>query len=152
MSSVKVPASCRPGILLEIDPQQLVDPIGITEEKLHVGLGSFGILMHHTYRGIHVAIKEMLPKTMLCDIKKEANLMANLCHPSVPHFFGICTSDKPYRIVMQYQPLPSGEVTTLAKALKQDMTFSGMPVVTLCQQLFQGLHYLHESAKILHMI
>ena len=46
----------------EIDPATLSDPEGLADEmELYIGRGSFGVVKLQVYRGIHVAVKELLP-------------------------------------------------------------------------------------------
>ena len=149
--------------VLEIDPLQLFNPNGIEDsETLYVGRGSFGVVKHQIYRGFDVAVKELLPRTLVSDVKKEAMLMAQLCHPCLPHLFGICSKELPYRIVMQYHNL-NGESMTLENQIKlrkqstsdksqsaQELLDDYIKPKSLCHQLFDGLQYLHENAKILH--
>ena len=68
---------------------------------LFVGRGSFGIVKYQIYHGIHVAVKEFLPRTVSDSVETEAQLMSKLYHPYLPLLFGICTSKIPYILVME---------------------------------------------------
>ena len=59
-----------------------------------------------TYRRMRVAVKELLPSTVVSDVRKEALILARFCHPYLPHFFGVVTSKAPHRIVMHYHGFP----------------------------------------------
>ena len=50
------------------------------------------------YRGIYVAVKEFLPRSVKEDVKSEAEIFASLCHPFLPYLFGICTAAKPLQL------------------------------------------------------
>ena len=74
----------------EIDEALLSDPIIGGEKKEHyLGRGSFGIVKLQVYRGIHVAVKELLPRSVKEDVKNEAQILARLCHPYVSPFWRI---------------------------------------------------------------
>ena len=89
--------------LLEIDSSMLVDPMFNGEQQeCYLGRGSFGVVKLQLYRGIHVAVKEFLPRAVKDDVRNEAEILARLCHLFLPYLFGICTSGRPLRIVMQY--------------------------------------------------
>lgn len=142
-------------MLLEIDPKQLHNPqLQGSEDELYIGRGSFSTVKYQLYRGMPVAVKELLPRTLLCDVKKEATLMSEFCHPSLPHLFGVCIVEKPYRIVMQYHALPNGDVMTVEKATRVSVNhlhpFQSEAHITICVQVFEGLQYLHENLNILH--
>ena len=77
--------------------------------------------------------------------------MAQLCHPCLPHLFGICSKELPYRIVMQYHNL-NGESMTLENRIKlrkqsnsdksqlaQELLDDYIKPKSLCHQLFYGL-------------
>ena len=44
-----------------------------------------------TYRGIHVAVKRLLPRAMKQDVEHEGRILSRLCHPYLPYFFGVIT-------------------------------------------------------------
>lgn len=95
-----------PPMVNEIDTSMLVDLKG--QSELYVGRGSFGIVRLQLYRGIHVAVKELLPKSVKQDVIHEAEVLARLCHPYLPCLFGICTQTQPLRIVMQFHGFLDG--------------------------------------------
>ena len=68
----------------EIDHTMLTD-------LLVKGRGCFGIVRVQLYRGIQVAVKEFLPKSVVADVMHEASILAYLCHPYLPLLFGVCT-------------------------------------------------------------
>ena len=96
--------------LHEIDHTLLHDPVvgggggggGGGRSGGFLGRGSFGIVKFLTFRGMKVAVKELLPRTVLSDVRHEARILAQLSHPFVPYLFRVCTIVQPYRIVMQF--------------------------------------------------
>ena len=67
------------------------------------------------YRGMRVAVKEFLPRTLKEDIQAEAKI-SKLCHPFLPHLFGTSLSSNPMKLVSQFHGI-SDETITLAKQL-----------------------------------
>ncbi len=138
--------------LHEIDPTLLQDPVHKgSEAELFIGRGSFGVVKLQVFRQMDVAVKEMLPRTVLSDVLHEARILALLCHPFVPYLFGVCTTAKPYRIVMQFHGIEKTQMSlTLYKAIKDKVLSEGYPWIGLCAQIMEALHYLHEDVGILH--
>ncbi len=86
-------------VVHEVDPSLLTDPVVNEKRQEHyLGRGSFGVVRLQLYRGIYVAVKELLPKSVKEDVKHEAEILATLCHPFLPQLFGICTRTQPLRI------------------------------------------------------
>ena len=103
--------------LLEIDPSLLHDPESANSE-IFLGQGSFAVVKLKLFRGIQVAVKELQPRTLLADVKKEAYTLAQLSHPFLPYLFGVCTATEPYGIVMQYHGIGDSMMSlTLHKAI-----------------------------------
>lgn len=138
----------------EIDPDLLQNLRGVDGNKLDifVGRGSFGVVHLQTYRRMRVAIKELLPHTVVLDVHKEALILARFCHPYVPHLFGIVTSQAPHRIVMQYHGFSDKSISiTLTDVLcGSDQHYSQHVLLILCTQLLEAIRYLHEEAKVIH--
>ena len=139
--------------LHEVDHSLLHDPVvkGSSVE-IFLGRGSFGIVKLQTFRGIKVAVKELLPRTLLSDVRCEACILAKLSHPFVPYLFGVCTTVQPYRIVMQLHGIADNAVSlTLYEAITTKKTeLEGYTWLGLCAQIMEALHYLHEEVCILH--
>ena len=66
---------------------------------MYLGQESFGVVKMKLFRGIKVAVKELQPRTVLSDLRKEAHTLATLCHPFLPYLFGVCTTSEPYAIL-----------------------------------------------------
>ena len=59
------------------------------DEEVYIGRGSFAVVQLQTYRGFAV---KRLPNTVVADVRKEAQIPAQLCHPNLPYLFGVVTS------------------------------------------------------------
>lgn len=144
--------------LQEIDSSMLMDPqFSGEQQECYLGRGSFGAVKLQLYRGFHVAVKEFLPRALKDDVKKEAEILALLCHPFLPYLFGICTSARPLRIVMQYHGFLDSSTTTLPLAhtlsnelFKPSFNMQTTDWLIVCAQLLDAVNYLHTSADLLH--
>ena len=135
----------------EIDPAMLVNPGSNDDETYFIGRGSFSLVKLQSFRGIKVAVKELLPRTNLVDVRHEASILTRLCHPYVPYLFGMCTSKVPYRIVMQFEGIATqSKPSTLQETLSMKNISSSSTWLSICAQLMEALRYLHEEAFILH--
>lgn len=115
-----------------------------------LGRGSFGIVKHFLYRGIHVAVKEFYAQVSIETVGYEARFLSKLCHPYLPLFFGLNTSVKPYYIVTQYYGIDGQSVTIHKELLLHTYVCIPQEWLTLCGQLVEALRYLHEDAKCIH--
>lgn len=101
----------------EIDPDLLQNLRGVDGNKLDifVGRGSFGVVRLQTYHRMRVAVKELLPHTVVLGVHNEALILAWFCHPYVPHLFGIVMSQAPHRnrIEMQYHGFSDKSISKL---------------------------------------
>ena len=153
LSSLRGGSTSTPVFQLhEVDHTLLHDPeVEGSKVEMFLGRGSFGIVKLQTFRGIKVAVKEMLPQTVLCDVRHEAHILAKLSHPFVPYLFGVCTASQPYRIVMQFHGIAHNAVSlTLFEAITKKTILEGYTWLGLCAQIMEALHYLHEEVGILH--
>ncbi len=139
-------------VLPSINPSMLEDPIidGKSVECF-VGRGSFGIVRFQKYRGIDVAVKELLPRTLAEDVRNEAVILSLLCHPYLPCLFGICVTERPYRIIMQFHAIDGTNSMNLyqelrRKTLKQTIHHAWI----FGAQIFEAVHYLHHEVGVLH--
>ena len=76
--------------------------LDINQEERYAGRGSFGIVKVQSFRGILVAVKMFLPRSLKADVYSEASILQHLCHPYLLHLIGVCIKQKPFSIVMQY--------------------------------------------------
>ena len=53
----------------EIDPEVLHNPIDCDDTQIHIGRGSFGVVQIQIYCGIKVAVKELLPRSLVSDVR-----------------------------------------------------------------------------------
>ena len=117
--------------------------------ELYVGRGSFGIVKFQAYRSLPLAVKEILPHTCAYSVRFEANIL--LTHPYLPLLFGICTTEEPYIMVMQYHSV-DGRCTTLQKEIIQKKVIpcgSYQTWIVLCGELAEAFRYLHDDAGVL---
>lgn len=141
--------SCH-SYIQEIDPSMLNDPmIDGKQEEQYVGHGSFGVVKVQVFHDILVAVKECLPKSLKVDVVHEASILNKVCHPYLPLLIGICTSQEPLRIVMQFHAFNKLESKTMNMEL-QNNSLSCVIWLSLCAQLLEALAYLHEEVNILH--
>ena len=134
--------------LLEIDDSLLHDPI---DSQTYLGQGSFAVVKLKLFRGVHVAVKELQPHTLLADVRKEAHTLAQLCHPFLPYLFGVCTATQPYKIIMQFHGIGNSMTSlTLHRAIMTRKITDSYAWFGLSIQFMQALSYLHDNVKILH--
>ena len=144
----------------EIDVAMLESPIiNGNVEECFIGTGSFGAVKLQVYRGVHVAVKEFFGRTLKEDVKKEAEVLASLCHPYLPYLFGICTTSKPLRIVMQFHGIVNGtdckELNPQSITLAHELQHPQLQLLPddwliICAQLLDAVDYLHATINILH--
>ena len=139
-----------------IDRRLLNDPSSLghslSDEDIFVGRGSFGVVKYQEFRGIKVAVKEFLPRTVALDVQREGQMLSKLCHPYLPLLFGIATDKYPYIIVMQYHGV-NDKCITLHKELLPSSTRiipDSRSWLILCAQVFEAVRYLHDDAFIIH--
>ena len=77
MMDARISRKCpviKPDTIQQIDPEMLVDPEN--SRDLYVGRGSFGVVKLQLFRGMMVAVKELLPHTNLADVLEEARILS----------------------------------------------------------------------------
>ena len=101
----------------EIEPSLLINPVQKNGqiEDVFVGRGCFTVVKLQLFRGIKVAVKEVLPRTVLSDVHHEASIIMRLSHPYVTYLFGVCTHQHPYKIVMQFEGIANNTTTLTLK-------------------------------------
>ncbi len=135
-----------------IDPAHLQDPIADGKPTtMYIGRGSFSVVRVQLYRGILVAVKELLPRTLQQDVLHEANMLIRLCHPYLPYLLGICTSARPLRIVTQFHGIGLINTITLFQELQEPKHLSCTKQwILITTQLIEALCYLHSEVKMIH--
>ena len=76
----------------EIVPGMLYSPPNIPKESMFIGRGSFGVVRSQLYSGIRVAVKELLPLSVVDDVRQETEILALFCHPYLPLLFSVITT------------------------------------------------------------
>ena len=111
-----------------------------------IGEGGFGIVYKGTYRFGPAAIKQLqidnLSPEAEEEFNKEANIMAQLHHPHIVHFYGYCSVPK--CLVMEYMPKGS-----LFKVLHSKEPLDWTIRIKIAAEIASGLAFLHSS-NILH--
>ena len=66
-------------LVQEIEPSLLTNPVQKNGqiEDVFVGCGCFAVVKLQLFRGIKVAVKEVLPRTVLADVHHEASILSN---------------------------------------------------------------------------
>ena len=135
----------------EINPDHLVDPVqNGKSSKLFIGRGSFSVVRLKTYREMIVAVKELLPHTLCCDVYNEARILNKLCHPFLPYLFGICTTTRPFRIVTQFHGIDSKPVTLRQELMSSENIPDSKSWMVICIQLLEAVKYLHSDVQVIH--
>ncbi len=135
-----------------IDPASLHDPtIDSKPTEVYIGRGSFSVVRLQYYRGMKVAVKEFLPRSIKVDVTNEAAILSLLNHPYLPYIFGMCTSSLPYRIVLQFHGI-GFETISLSKELADGNARFNSPETWLlfCSQIVDAVQYLHDNVKVIH--
>lgn len=74
-------------------------------------------------------------------------VLARICHPFLPHLFGICLASNPMKIVVQFHGI-SNKTITLGKQLAHQplRIVEGGEWFILTTQLLEAVEYLHDQA------
>jgi len=136
------------GSLYEIPPSHICDlPTG---ESHAIGKGSFARVRKCLYREMHVAVKEYFEGTDRDMVYHEASLMCKLSHLSIPLFFGVNISVRPFYIVMQFFGVDGKSITIRTQLLHKNISMVAKDWVGVCGQIAEVVQYLHEDAKCIH--
>ncbi|HQY22136.1 MAG TPA: protein kinase [Gammaproteobacteria bacterium] len=112
-----------------------------------LGQGSFGIVYQGSYQFGSVAIKKLqignLSPEAHEEFRKEADMMAQLRHPNIVHFYGYCSI--PRCLVMEY--MPKGSLFSVLQDKTQALDWDVR--IRIAIDMVSGLAFLH-SKSILH--
>ena len=130
-------------------------PVDETGQEYFVGRGSFGVVSVKMFRGMLVAVKQLHIRSLLEDVQQEATILAQLCHPFLPYLFGICTGEKPFKIVMQFHgfhfnPLVPESITVVHELNHNQVGLNDANWIIVIAQLLEAVDYLHTKAEVLH--
>ena len=140
----------------EIDPSLLIRPmVNDQQTECYLGCGSFGIVKLMMYRAMHVAVKQLHIKSLLEDVKQEAELTALLCHPFLPYLYGICSKTRPYSIVLQFHGFIGGSHGQISVTLRREIEqhrlgLTNIDWISICAQILDVVDYLHTKAEVIH--
>ena len=128
----------HPGDFVKIDYEDL----RLDEE---IGSGGFGIVYRALWLSHHdvVAVKKLrldnLDKQGKKEFYKELSLMNNIRYPHIVTFFGACTKNGKYALVMEYMSLGS-----LYKILHKDkLQLDWSDRLSIALQAAKGINHLH---------
>ncbi len=115
------------------------------EEEL--GKGSFGIVYKGSYQFAQVAVKKLhtdnLSSSAYEEFRQEAEMMAQLRHPNIVHFYGYCSIPK--CLVIEY--MPKGSLFSVLQDKAQTLDWKIR--IRIAKDMVSGLAFLH-SKNILH--
>ena len=137
----------------QIDSAYLLDPQPSVEggpTDIYLGTGSFSIVQLKIYRGMQVAVKQFRSGSLKDDVINEAKILMGLCHPNLPYIFGVCTTSRPYSLVMQFHGIGNETVTIFRELYDRKQLSDSKEWLILCSQLMSAVEYLHHSAHLLH--
>ena len=84
-------------------------------------------------------------------MKNEATILARLCHPFLPHLFGVCLGHNPMKIVIQFHGISDKTITLGKQITSQPLRImEGAEWLILTTQLLEALECLHDHAHTLH--
>lgn len=147
VGAAKLPAS-RPLVpFKEINRNLLV-----TRESARIGSGTFGNCYLALHRGeFEVAVKEIKQskhisaKEAKSEVIREARVLSTLGdHAGLPHLFGVCTSQPPYCLILQFHKIDCHSVTlheAAATILKNNLLDS----VSMFRSVCDALSYIHSQ-------
>ena len=114
-----------------------------------LGSGGFGAVYQGKYRGLRVAIKELLVQDFSQkahqEFERESKTMLQLHDTSVVHLYGV-TNEKPYRMVLEFCELGSLDRYLQKRAVEE---VSWTLRFHFAIGIVSGLHYLHTYNPII---
>ncbi|KAJ1424383.1 kinase-like domain-containing protein [Ochromonadaceae sp. CCMP2298] len=127
---------------------------------LHVvGGGGFGQVWKGTWGGTPVAVKLLsnlcqntqLPEQLLCAFEEEVTMLAQLRHPNICLFLGVCLEPPNYAIVTELVSRGSLWDALRIPGLFQDLPWPTGVLRRVLEGTVRGLIYLHgHSPPIIH--
>lgn len=114
----------------------------IIENEL--GRGGFGVVYKATYKGMTVAVKQLLKEGRDDELNREIEILGMVKSPYVVTFHGRCV-DKPW-IIMEFM-----DKGNLHQVLEKEKINIGGPIyLEFANYIVNGIAYLHAS-RIIHM-
>ncbi|GIL68399.1 hypothetical protein Vafri_21652 [Volvox africanus] len=113
-----------------------------------LGRGCFGSVWLAKWRGVEVALKELLNQASLDgppnEVFYEAERLASLRHPCVIAFYGIVATPGCYATVVEYMKMGSLK-SGLSRLRKQGANISRRLRAAIALQAARGMEYLHNQ-------
>ncbi|KAH3765766.1 leucinerich repeat kinase [Pelomyxa schiedti] len=125
---------------------ETIDISTITKLK-ELGKGGFGVVWKGLYRGVTVAVKELISigKEAFSEFHHEVKMMSALTHPNIVQLFGV--SHSPLALVMEYAPL--GDLYHFIHSKRTEFPQALRVLISL--DIAQGISYLHSmQPPIIH--
>ena len=137
-----------PAIVEMIKSFRQVDRPKIKFQK-HLGQGNFGIVFLGKCEDIRneVAVKTLKQsrRESIVDFVREAELLHGFNHPNIVDFYGVCTDDMPYYMILEY--MDQGDLRKFLHFHKNMLYPSQL--LDMCRQVACGMAYL-ESKNHIH--
>lgn len=125
------------------DPQHQMD-------SAYVGRGSFSAVKLQLYHGIHVAVKEFFPRTIVADVAQEAHVLSKCSHPYLPLLFGYNIDVAPYFLVTQFHGVGMMSICVGKQLAESVLHITSGNWLAMSAQLIEAIDYLHYTVNIIH--
>jgi len=107
-----------------------------------IGCGGFGIVREAIWLGTHVAVKQTRLRALPHGLLAEASVLAQLRHPCICSFFGICNLDGSFALVLE---LMAGSLHQLLFHSSPTLCPGTRQRCRIAQEAASGLAYLHRN-------
>ena len=136
-------------IILHQDSSYTIRYADLTVQE-QLGSGAFGMVCRGRWQGTDVAIKKLqvakFSTETLQALEDEARIMKSLSHPNIVQFFGFCSEESNYSLIMEYMPKKS-----LETFLHSNVLITWPQRWQIAVDISAGLSHLHNHVPpILH--
>ena len=140
------PSSARSAVLAATSNGASVKEIDFAEIQLvqpPIGSGAFGVVSRGQWRGVDVAVKQVLAAEIdLDEFRREALTWQRLQHhPNIAHLIGVCTNRYPFCLVSEFYP--RGSLFDILIKRREDVEWSRLVWVTMTAAA--GILHLHKE-------
>lgn len=147
----KTARSAHKHALKEISPEQ------ITTKSVHLGSGSYGSCYLGVYRGMDVVVKELrvqqfqheshedAAERTVNELIYEARILNKLGdHPGLPLLFGVCSKERPYRLIMQFHGEKEGNSLSISSTLSKKTITDQATWTRIIVKTAEALAHVHN--------